>query len=348
MELSQNRTADAPGGPAIAFDVYGFRFVLCGPADEPAVGMLAEDFAFFRREAAGDPMRVVLCREAPVYEDVPRRPASVYTPRNIAVSEGGRTFIDYGGRALAVFDRGAQSFRIQSADSGLLYEAAYLFLLSRIGQFLDSRRMHRIHAMALACRGKAVLVVLPMGGGKSTLAMELLKCPDFDFLSDDSPFITPDGRVHAFPLRLGLLPGEEGELPAEHVRRIDRMEFGPKLLLNYSYLAQRVRASAEPGIVFLGYRSLAPECRIERAGTLESYRSIVANCVIGLGLFQGLEFVVRSSAMELAAKSWTGVSRLRNAMRLFRRSRVCRLILGRDRAQNARAVTAFVREHLRD
>jgi len=344
--LSQGSIQEQPGHCAAAFDVYGFRFSLSGCPQEPAIDMLAEDFAFFRRPAVDQPMKIVLSRQAPDYQDVPHRPASVYTPRNIALSENERTFVDYGGRALAVFDRLEPSIRIQSLDTDMLYEATYLFLLSRVGEFLDARRLHRIHAMALAHRGRAILAVFPMGGGKSMLASELLKCQDFDFLSDDSPFIAPDGRVYAFPLRLGLLPGADTEFPAEHKRTINRMEFGPKVLLNYSYFASRVKPVADPGIVFLGRRSLAPDCRIEPAGTVESYRSMVADCMVGLGLFQGLEFVLRSSAIELASKAWTGMSRLRNARRLFRRSLVYRLILGRDRAQNAQAIIDFVREHL--
>ena len=98
--------------------------------------------------------------------------------------------------------------------------------------------------------------------------------------------------------------------------------------------------------MFIGYRSLARECRIEPASTKERYRSIVADCVVGLGLFQGLEFVLRSNPSELAGKARVGVSRLRNARRLFARSKVYRLILGRDREHNARTVTELVKREL--
>ncbi len=69
--------------------------------------------------------------------------------------------------------------------------------------------MHRVHALALAVDRRAMLVLLPMGGGKSTLGAELLRHPDVQLLSDDSPLVDRAGRVHAFPLRLGLLPGHE-------------------------------------------------------------------------------------------------------------------------------------------
>ncbi len=82
------------------------------------------------------------------------------------------------------------------------------------------------------------------------------------------PGLTAAVQVLAFPLRLGLLPGSEGTIPAEYRRKIQRMEFGPKHLVNYSYFADRVSASAEPGIVFIGSRTMQAESRIEQVGTL--------------------------------------------------------------------------------
>lgn len=54
-------------------------------------------------------------------------------------------------------------------------------------------------------------------------------------LSDDSPFIDRQGRALAYPLRIGLLPGSEHVIPPEHRRTVQRMEFGEKNLVNYSY-----------------------------------------------------------------------------------------------------------------
>jgi hypothetical protein len=332
--------------PAAAFDVYGFHFRVAAVGTTRAADDLADDFIFFRRDTVERPLEIALCVEDPPYDDVPPRIASVYTPRNVSFSEGSRTFVDYSGRALAIYDRAQHTFRVHSRDSDLLYEAAYLFLLSRIGEFLDAAHLHRIHAMALSYRERAVLAILPMGGGKSTLAAELLKVEDFGFLSDDSPFIDADGSLLAFPLRLGLIPGSEADVPVKFRRTINRMEFGPKVLVHHDMFRNRVTPRARPGIVFLGYRSLASGCRIEPARSGESWRSMIANCAVGLGLFQGLEFVLRSSPWELASKTRTGWSRLANARKLFRRSEVYRLILGRNPAENARVVTEFVRSRL--
>jgi hypothetical protein len=124
------------------------------------------------------------------------------------------------------------------------------------------------------------------------------------------------------------------------------MEFGPKFLVNYEYFAGRVCPSADPGIVFLGSRTLSRECRIEPAGHSAGLKAMVASSVIGLGLFHGLEFILERSPWELASKVRLGWSRLANANRLLRRSCVCHLHLGRDPQANADAVVRYAREVL--
>ena len=54
-------------------------------------------------------------------------------------------------------------------------------------------------------------------------------------------------------------------------------------------------------------------------------RPVIANGVIGLGLFQGLEFILQSSALELFKKTGLGVSRMRNCWQLLRRSNLIRV-----------------------
>jgi hypothetical protein len=325
-----------------AFNVYGFRFLVQG-SSVSAVEGVSHDFAFFRTEPAGTEVTVEMLDQAPDYDSLPVCDASVYTPRNTAYRNGRKSYLDFHGRGLGVHDSEQRVFRIISQDHHLLYEAAYLFLLSQIGQALDKKRLHRIHSLAVSINGRAVLVLLPMGGGKSTLGAHLLRHADVKLLSDDSPFVDASARVHAFPLHLGLLAGSESEVPEKHRRLVNRMEFGPKFLVNYEYFADRVCASADPGIVFLGSRTLSRDCRIEPAGMRAGIRAMVANSVVGMGLFHGLEFILERSPWELLAKAHVGWSRLSNCFRLLRRSRICHLHLGRDPEANAAAVVGFAR-----
>lgn len=328
-----------------SFDVYGFRFTVQSTAEEALTG-IEQDFAFFRSDGPTG-ININLIEEEPPVEGLPLSDAIVYTPRNVTYRRGHLRYVDYHGRALGIQDTKTGSYQLYARDCNLLYEATYLYLLSQIGRYLDGRGIHRIHALGITIKERAVVVLLPMGGGKSTLGLELLKNPDIQLLSDDSPFIDRKGNVLAFPLRLGLLPGSEKAVPAEHRRVIDRMEFGPKHLVNYSYFKNRVQPSAAPGIVFIGARTLAPTCRIEEAGPAAALKACVANCVVGVGLFQGLEFILHASPFELCKNSLVGASRLRNCIKLLSRSRaVCQIHLGRNSELNAETLVEYANAHL--
>ena len=334
-----------PRSDCPTFDVYGYRFRVHSDS-EWALDGVCQDFSYFRAAPGVDGTLIEMVDADPDYAALPECDAAVYTPRNVVYKIDGRSYIDYSGRGLAIHDPVSGTFRITSRRKDLLYESSYLFLLSQIGQALDRKGLHRLHALAVSIRGKAILVLLPMGGGKSTLGAGLLEYPDVGLLSDDSPFIDASGRSLAFPLHLGLLPGQEATVPPEHRREIDRMEFGVKHLVNIDYFADRLVSAAEPGLILLGRRTLSKECRIERAGTTAALRAMIANCVVGLGLFHGLEFILSASAWELASKASLAVSRLNNCLALSRRSETYYLRMGRDVKENARAVVEFSRSVL--
>jgi len=344
-------SAAHPGSQEPApFSVYGYGFTLSGNCGFAITG-LAEDFGFFAGSGEAKPdclggTEIELVEAAPDYDNLPACDAAVYTPRNVVYRHQGRRIIDFSGRGLGTYDSAARRFRMVSEDPHLVYEAAYLFLLSQIGQALDARRLHRLHALAMSHRGRSVLVVLPMGGGKSTLAAALLKHTGMSILSDDSPFIDCAGNAFAFPLRLGMLKGDEQAVPEQHRRLVQRMEFGPKYLANYSWFADRVTAQAAPGLILLGRRTLAARGRVEPASYRAVMRAMIPNMVVGLGLFQGLEYLLERSTRELLGKAGIGWSRLRNAHALARRSKRFLFHMGRDAETNAELVMRIADEVL--
>jgi hypothetical protein len=334
----------------VTFSVYGYSFVLTGNCDFAREG-LAEDFGFFADQADQEweqlrHVGIELVSGVPDYDSLPVCDAAVYTPRNVVYRHQGQRIIDFSGRGLGKYDAQQSRFRMVSEDPHLVYEAAYLFLLSQIGQALDSRRLHRLHALAMSHRGRAILVLLPMGGGKSTLAAALLRKSAMSILSDDSPIIDRAGNALAFPLRLGLLKGREHEVPEEHRRLVQRMEFGPKYLVNYSHFADRVVDRAKPGLLLLGRRTLAREGRVGVASYTLAMRGMVPNMIVGLGLFQGLEYLLERSAREIAGKTGLGCSRLRNAHTLVRNSATFLFHMGRDPEDNARIIIELAEQIL--
>jgi hypothetical protein len=330
-----------------AYNVYGYRFMLEGDAPE-ALAALAADFAFFAEPDDGQApaTHIRICNASPDYAALPPLRATVYTPRNLSYKDADVTVIDYHGRGLARHHRPSGDFELTTRDPNLQYEACYLFLLSQLGEALDRRGLHRVHALGISLRGRAILVLLPMGGGKSTLCAELLADPEVRLLSDDSPLIDTDGNVHAFPTRIGLLPGAEAKIPPQYRRTIERMTFGPKTLVDYRYFADRVDAEARPGFVCLGSRTLASHGTLRPASRSAACRRFVHDCVVGMGLFQGLEFFFQKSTREILSRAPIVRSRAQASWAIIKRSELLELELGRDLAGNARLVLDHVRGRL--
>lgn len=334
-----------PAELCLLLDVYGIT-VHISSTDPTIADHLGEDFTYFfvpSLPAAPD-LSLTLHLGPPPYDRVPPLPATVYTPRNVSFHHLGKTYIDYSGRALGILDAVSGHLDVYSADPDLLYEVAYLFLLSQIGEQLDRRHLHRIHAAAISVQDQAALVLLPMGGGKSTLTTHLLADPRVHFLSDDSPIVDREGALHAFPLRIGILPGSEAGFDPRQLRTIQRMEFGPKMLLRHEFFADRIVSDAHPAFLFLGRRSLSGDCVLRPAGRIAALRALIPNCVIGLGLFQGMEFVFNRDLQEIGRKTVIAFSRLRNCIALVRRSSAYTIVLGRDLHKNAETLLAFMEQ----
>ncbi len=331
---------------AVRLNMYGLR-VLIRCTEREVVREVARDFSSFRVSPGG---RIDLTLEVevrpPPWELLPALRAAQYTPRNITYRDGSVTWLDYFGRALARVEREAGRMTIWGTDIDLLREIVFLTLLSWSGEYLDRRGLHRIHALGISYRGRAVLIMMPSGGGKSTLALQMLKQPGVTLLGEDSPLVDAKGQVYPFQLRPGIKDPSAAGIPPEYLRTVRRMEFDPKTLVDLDYFAGRLSPTVPAGILLLGQRSSGTRAAIEPLGTRQALEGLIKNMVVGLGLYQGVEFVLEHSGWELVGKSGVAAARMRAAIGLLRTCRTGVLVLGREIPHNAEVLMAYLQREL--
>ena len=214
QRVSAGTFAPSDATVGFGFDFYGVGLIVTSGSTALVDGV-ARDFEYF----AGAPpaSRIVVRGHAspPPWERIPARLASMVTPNAVTYDDGGLRYNDYQRRALAIYDFATEHGDVWSEDADLLYEIVYLMALSRVGERHDLLGIHRLHALGVAIDGRAALVLLPEAGGKSTLALELLRRPEIRLLSDDTPLARGD-RVLAFPTRIGVRAGGvAGVAPAD-------------------------------------------------------------------------------------------------------------------------------------
>jgi hypothetical protein len=331
--------------PSSRLEVHGLRVDIGGDWAE-VIDSLQRDFAWFAR-APGDAepqVRVQIAHRTPQLERFGAVPQAFITTRNTVFQDGGRTIVDYSGRVVAVYDRVRDHLLVEGEDPDLVHEAAYLFLLSRIGRHLDGSRLMRIHALGLSGAQGAVLVLLPSGGGKTTLALRALRDPRVKLLSEDTPVLDRRGMVHPFPLRIGVNPSDAALLPDGQVWRIERLEYGPKLLLSIDAVAERIEPRPRPlrHVVIArrwlnGGGSLSALPRRALAGPL------LRDGVVGVGVAQMIEYVLRHGPRDFLGQGGVAAGRGLCCARALLGTRAWRLELSREHERNWAALEPLLR-----
>jgi hypothetical protein len=224
---------------------------------------------------------------------------------------------------------------VQGEDAALVHEAAYHFLVSRIGVHLDAQGMTRLHGLGLSGADGGVVVMLPSGGGKSTLVLRALRDERVRVISEDTPLLDRRGVLHPFPLRIGVNATDAERLPEGSVRRIERMEFHPKLALELSAFEDRIEHAPQPlRHLVIGHRSLGTESLLRPAAKRDGVGTLLREAVVGVGVYQGMEFVLQRGMRDTAGKVNIAARRAANCARALRSARLWHMTVGRDRERN--------------
>lgn len=333
------------------FSFHGVGVQVEGP-DASVLSAIEHDFSFFLVPHCRTDISLTLHPQKPDYEKLPKMTASAATPRNICFRNENETFIDYFGNALNICSHHNNTYDIYTDDPDLAHEIAYLTILSRVSERLDKKGIHRIHALGLEYQQRAILILLPCGGGKSTLAMSFLRAPDqkIRLISEDSPLVKRDGSLLPFPLRIGVLPQSlPQDIDEKYTRWDRRMEFRPKVSIDIRYFAEKIyREEAQPSLILLGLRSTGNDARISPVSRLAVIKHSLMNSIIGIGLYQGMEFILQKKASALVAHSGIVFSRIYNNLRLVLRSRIYSYEMGRNLSRNYEVLSRFITTGDRD
>lgn len=334
----------------LSLNFYGVTCRVSCPDDLGA--MLRRDFAYFAEAGAADdrPSSITLSfrREAPLSGKRPCAFPSLYHGDWTAYDRGHLRYVDYRKKALGVYDYFRENGELYSEDANLLHELAYLMILSRAGELLDKKGLHRVHAMGVTVDGRGVMCLMPQGGGKTTLCLELLKSEGVRLVSDDTPLVNASGEMLPFPSRIGVCAGDGTGVPAEYLSEFRRRRYGPKVLIDTEYFRGRIEtAAARPAVILVGERGAAERARFEKMRGAGAIAAFVKNCVIGVGLPQVMEYFVRLSPADAASKAAIALSRFRASRETLRRAAVYRFVLGPDTRTNAETLLSLLRRSRR-
>jgi len=315
-------------------------------ADPQIIDWFEFDFRGFLTSGLSDraDVRITVHVEPPPESSIPALDEIMHTPHFVTFERGPIRYVDYQGEALAIYDYESEAGQIYAQNPEIAYERLYLTILSRLGEKLDYRGLHRVHSLAISCQDFACLFLIPQGGGKTTLALRLLDDPRLMLLSEDTPFINRRGEVFPFPFRLGVTNGEHTELIPDRFKRIvERKVGGFKTLVDLDYFKGKIASKpVRNRYLFCGRWTTAESPRLIKISKLSALKYLVRDCLLGLGLPQVIEFFLRSGFRDCAQKGFIALSRLAASLALLSCSRAYQLYLCKDRDKNAELILSFL------
>lgn len=311
--------------------------------------LLRHDFSFYVDLTAGLPKVAIQVKfEKPNFSGLPEIYSTSLNERCAVYSAGpSRWQVYYNNEALSEWNTQTDSATFYSLDEKLLHELVYLFILSRTGEHHDLSGKHRIHASAICKDGQAVVFTMPSGGGKTTLAMAGLEVPGWQFMSDDSPYVSLRGDIFSFPTRLGLRQNPIN-VPEEQISTFRRRQFDDKYLVNTSLFSGRIATAAKPLIFLVGFRKLSGAPQIFPISRFYAFRQAFKTLVIGLGLPQLIEYFLRLDLKDFFMKAGIALSRTVACTSLILRSKTYGIALGPNLSENINCYQKFLAELMPD
>lgn len=294
--------------------------------DEAVSALLVHFAAFVVGSAPGRPdVSVALRRAEPRLELGARLAADQYVQRGVVYNLGPLSVVDHHGHAISRFDHEQESGVVTAPAVEDLVELGYLMVHSRVGILLERRGLVRVHALGFVRDGFATLVLAPPGGGKSTLALALLRHTDAQLLSDDLVLVDRSGRAHAFPHPIGIRdPDTAADLGSIHA--FPRRHHGPKWVVGLDgLLGRHAREPAPIGAIAQLVRVTSPPSRVVRTSVSSMGWALWKDAVIGAGLPQVVELLVPRGSRDLWRQAPSALRRSAAAVRLMLSAKSLRL-----------------------
>lgn len=282
-------------------DLAGITVAVEG--EEPELLQRLElDFDGFSALPRGAIARLRFSARVQRYQPPPGLPQSFRGRYGVCFDQGPLRHIWYPGPVWVVYDFESERGEVLAENPELLYERLYLSILSRAGELLERRGLHRIHGLALASPFGTCLFLMRSGVGKSALGYALLQRPGWRLLSEDTPLLDRRGLIHPFPFRLGLREPGGGT----DKRLVRASEFS-------------IETQGSPcAHIFSGAWCTGQEPFLVRLSKARLAGLLLRDGVVGLGVPQVVELFLRPGLGEAFTKAGLLAGRLRATLPLLR------------------------------
>lgn len=272
--------------------------------------------------------------EKPPVKKIPTMVSSMQTLNSICYDHEGIRYCDYYGELLVIFDQKSNKAEVYSENREKIHEVIYLLILSRIGKQMDLQGLHKLHAFSVSYKDLAIVCMMPMKGGKSTLLLEFLKDKRFKIISDDIPLVNLKGEILPFPIKIGLSDHPimfDVKNPQENFYTMTRSQYGTKKLLSLAGIPERVEAldkNFKKVLLIEAFRYNDGQSILKNSSFKLSLKGVLKHGIIGFGLPMVMEYFWQNGWRDFLIKTRIFLSRCIAFGALLIRAKKVKLFLG--------------------
>lgn len=276
---------------------------------------------------------------------IPNLKASAYHQDYIIYETKRTRYIDFHGSCICIYEKDKKIFNIFSKDEVVLYEVFHLFLMTIVGDLLDKKGLHRIHCLSLKDKNKSCLILMPMGAGKTTLALKFIENnSEIKVISDDIA-ITDGKKIYPFPIRIGVRTEQLHSINTKHKRLFKRSKESDKFLIDITKLYEIEKKTVEPCILMIGKRVNNDKCIIKRSSFSKVFFHVFKSAVLGLELPQALAIFL-SNFWGNIKKTNTFSKRFFAIYSIISKSKIYTIELGFNHQKNYEVLSDFLKINL--
>ncbi|MCO4754343.1 MAG: hypothetical protein KC478_07660 [Bacteriovoracaceae bacterium] len=332
----------------LRLNFYDFVVKVQTSCDE-VLDLLKKDFSFFveTRHVAHN-LSIDATIIDSIEDKVPSGLISIkQNARAITYQDGKLRYNYFYGKAVSIIDYTTNTIEVFAVDRAILHEILYLAILSRETKLHDTQGIHKLHAFGVSKGETALLGMMNMKGGKTTLFSYFLDEPGYDLISDDTPLINTFGDVLAFPIRIGF---ELNSYTQEKLKtyknksyRFEREEYGPKDLIDIQEFSNRVSSKKKRVVLFQGVRRHgAGHAQVVKITRYKMARYLLKNMVVGVGLPMVLEYYLEASFKDKIRNAKILLKRGFAAACLLTKSHCFEIHMGNEPEKNFLAVKGLL------
>lgn len=318
----------------IKLEIKGVKILVI--ADEEITSWVSHDYSYYISSGFNSyDLKFNLFSSDYDYAKLLKLTAKLYHDDYIVYESKNTRIIDFFKEAISFYNIAKNEIDIYSSDKDYLYEIFYLSFDSLLGEELDKKGWHRLHCLALENSNLATLLLLPPGGGKSTLALKFLDNQKIKVLAEDM-VIFKNEEFYGLHLRWGI----KDESFAGQGRLMKRKKYQNKILLNIRQF--NLANYAKPGNIILGQRISSLESKLEKISKTKLIWPMFKSMVLGLELQQSLAYFLLRNYKDVFLKSKIGWGRLIALANVLLKSRTYVFYIGYDIDRNYNTLNDFL------